>query len=80
MRTKITVYNIHEAIKEIERQLMDKSFFLDNYNLLESCDDYLDKCLDKDDDDFDKSEQLFNFLAYDLNWENRQEELFPMEL
>lgn len=75
-----TVNNIPEAVSEILIQLQDKSSYLHNYRLLESVSDYLDKCIDKDDADFDKSEQIYNHLAYDWNWERDEEELFPMSL
>lgn len=78
MRTKTTVHNIQEATIELKKQLEDKDFYLHNYSLLSNIEDYLDKC--KDSEDFDKGEQIFNFLAYDLKWEDRSEELFPMEL
>jgi hypothetical protein len=71
------VNNIHEAVEEIQKQLNEKDYHLNNYRLLDSVSNYLDKCPDKDDEDFDQSEQIYNHLAYDLNWE---EELFPMSL
>lgn len=71
------VNNTSEAVSVILEQLQDKSYYLHNYALLESVSDYLDKCLDKNDDDFDKFERIFNHLEYDLKW---TEELFPMEL
>lgn len=74
------VNNIPEAVTEIANQLKDKSFYLHNYNLLESVSDYLDKCINKDKEDFDQSEQIYNHLAYDLKWEYREDELFPMFL
>ena len=75
-----TVNNTQEAVTEILRQLQDKDWYMHNYDLLDSCQDYLDSCPDKDEPDFDKEEQLFNFLAYDQNWEDREDELFPMQL
>jgi len=74
------VNNIPEAVTEIANQLKDKSSYLHNYNLLESVSDYLDKCIDKDEEDFDQNEQIYNHLAYDLKWEDREDELFPMSL
>ena len=76
----VTVYDIPEAVTEIMKQLEDKSSYLHNYDLLESVSDYLEKCLDKDDEDFDLGAQIYNHVAYDLKWERDEEELFPMEL
>ena len=76
----VTVYDIPEAVTEIMKQLEDKSSYLHNYDLLESVSDYLEKCPDKDDEDFDIGEQIYNHVAYDLKWERHEEELFPMEL
>lgn len=71
-----TVYNINEAVTELSRQLKDKSWYLHNYSLLESISDYLDKC----EGDLDQNEQIYNHLAYDLKWIDREEDLFPMQL
>lgn len=73
-----TVNNLLEAVKEIKKQLADKNFYMYNYRLLDGVDTYLDGCIH--DEDFDEEEQIFNYLAYDLKWEERAEELFPMEL
>ena len=73
------VNNIKEAVTVIARQLNNKSSYLHNYNILESVSAYLDKCIDKDEEDFDQNEQIYNHLAYDLKWEDREEELFPMQ-
>lgn len=75
-----TVNTIPEAVTEIEKQLTQKDYFLHNYRLLDGVETYLDNCIDKDEDDFDQSEQIYNYLAYDLKWEDREDELFPMEL
>jgi len=74
------VNNIQEAVTEIANQLKDKSSYLHNYRLLESVSDYLDNCIDKDEEDFDQNEQIYNHLAYDLKWEDSDDELFPMSL
>lgn len=74
------VNNTHEAVEVITTQLNDKSNYPNNYRLLESLDTYLDNCPDKDESDFDKLEQIYNHLAYDLKWEQNEGELFPMEL
>lgn len=76
----IIVTNIKEAVTEIANQLKDKSSYLRNYTLLESVSDYLDDCIDNADDDFDQNEQIYNHVAYDLKWEDREDELFPMSL
>ena len=75
-----TVNTIQEAVQEISRQLGDKDFFMHNYTLLNNVEEYLDNCEDRNDPDFDKEEQIFNYVAYDLKWEDREDELFPMEL
>jgi hypothetical protein len=72
-----TVNNIPEAVSEIMRQLEDKSNYLHNYQLLESVSDYLNNCEFEPDD---LGEQIYNHLAYDLRWEQNEEEFFPMEL
>jgi hypothetical protein len=72
-----TVNNIPEAVTEIMSQLQDKSSYLHNYDLLESVSDYLDKCEFEPED---LGDQIYNHLAYDLKWEQNEEELFPMEL
>jgi putative lipoic acid-binding regulatory protein len=74
------VNNIEEAVEEIANQLKDKSSYLRNYNLLESVSEYLSNCIDINDEDFDQNAQIYNHLAYDLNWEERGDELFPMSL
>ena len=75
-----TVSTIQEAVTEIQRQLSQRDFFMRNYTLLDSVQRQLDNCIDKDDEDFDQGEQIYNFLAYDLRWERLEDELFPMEL
>ena len=77
---KIIVNDIQEAVNEIKKQLSEKDYYMHNYNLLDGVQEYIDNCLDKNSDDFDEGEQIFNYLAYDLKWEEREEELFPMEL
>ena len=77
---KIIVNDIQEAVNEIKKQLSEKDYYMHNYNLLDGVQEYIDNCLDKNSDDFDGGEQIFNYLAYDLKWEEREEELFPMEL
>ncbi len=72
-----TVNNIQEAVTEIMSQLQDKSSYLHNYDLLESVSDYLSKCKF---DPEDLGDQIYNHLAYDLKWEENEEEFFPMEL
>lgn len=76
----ITVNTIQEAVKVLVGQLEDKDAHSHNYNLLNNIEDYLDKCEDKDSKDFDKGEQIFNYVAYDLKWEDQLGELFPMSL
>lgn len=75
-----TVSDIHAAITEIEKQLRERDAHMRNYTFLDGVQNYLDNCTDKNDADFDEKEQIFNYLAYDLKWEEREEELFPMEL
>lgn len=75
-----TVNTIQEAVTEIQRQLSQRDFFMRNYTLLDSVQRYLDNCTDKDDEDFDQGEQIYNFLAYDLRWDRLKNELFPMQL
>lgn len=79
MRT--TVNNTSEAVDVLFSQLQDKDFYLHNYKLLSNIEDFLskDEDLDMTDDD-EVREQIFNYLAYDLKWEYREDELFPMEL
>lgn len=76
----VKVSDIHEAIPEIQKQLRERDFYMHNYSFLDGVQNYLDNCTDKNDTDFDEKEQIFNYLAYDLKWEEREEELFPMEL
>ena len=76
----IIVNDIQEAVNEIKKQLSEKDYYMHNYNLLDGVQEYIDNCLDKNSDDFDEGEQIFNYLAYDLKWEEREDELFPMEL
>ena len=75
-----TFYTISEAIKEIEKQLREKDYYMHNYTFLSNIDEYLNNCTDKNDKDFDQSEQIFNYLIYDLNWEENDENFEPVEL
>jgi hypothetical protein len=74
------VKTIQEAVAEISKQLLEKDFYMHNYRLLDGVQDFLDNCLNKNDTDFDEMEQIYNYVAYDLKWEDREDELFPMEL
>ncbi len=71
---------IQEAVKEIQKQLLEKDFYMHNYSLLDGVENYLDNCIDKNDADFNQAEQIYNYVAYDLKWEDREDELFPMSL
>jgi hypothetical protein len=73
-----TINSIQEAVTEIQHQLSQRDFYMHNYRLLDSVQNYLDNC--PEEESFDEAEQIFNFLAYDLKWEGREDELFPMEL
>lgn len=80
MQNITTVTTIQDAVKVLIIQLEGKNYYLHNYRLLNNIEDYLDKCEDKDSKDFDKGEQIFNYLTYDLKWEDQFDELFPMSL
>ena len=71
---------IDKAIKEIQKQLRERDYYMHNYRFLDSVQTYLDNCLDKDDEDFDQAEQIFNYLVYDLGWEENDETFEPVEL
>lgn len=75
-----TVNTIQEAVEAISKQLDERDANMHNYTLLNNTQEYLDNCEDKDDEDFDQLEQIYNYVAYDLKWEEREGELFPMEL
>lgn len=75
-----TVNSIQEAATEIQHQLSQRDFHMRNYLLLDSVQEYLDDCIDKGSEDFSQSEQISNHLTYDLGWEGRECELFPMQL
>lgn len=80
MQNITTVTTIQDAVQVLAIQLEYKDAHSHNYRLLNNIEDYLDKCDDKDSEDFDKGEQIFNYVAYDLKWEDQFEELFPMSL
>lgn len=80
---KTIVNNIQEAVKEIQNQLQDKDWYMDNYRLLNNVEEYLDKAKEickQQNEDFNEGEQIYNYLAYDLKWEENESELFPMQL
>lgn len=74
------VNTIQEAVTEIQNQLLQRDWYMHNYRLLDGVQNYLDNCIDKDDEDFNQGEEIFNHLAYDLKWERDEDELFPMNL
>ena len=71
---------IDKAIEEIQKQLREKDYYMHNYRFLDDVQTYLDNCLDKDDEDFDQAEQIFNYLVYSLAWEENDETFEPVEL
>lgn len=73
----VTVNTILEAAEEINKQLQQKHLFPHNSELLNSVDAYLDSCVNRV---FDPEELIHNYLAYELEWEEREAELFPMKL
>lgn len=82
MANTVIVSDIEEAVTEILEQLKEKDFYLRNYRLLEGCQEYLDiseKQCEEAGVEFDEEEQLYNYLAYGLKWDN-EDSIFPMKL
>lgn len=80
MNTRTTVKTIEEAVTELQKQIQSPDYYMHNYRLIDGVKRYLDSCEDKADADFDEAEQIYNYVAYDLHWEERADEIFPMEL
>ena len=82
MANIVIVSNIEEAITEILKQLKEKDFYMHNYTILDGCQEYLDiseKQCEEAGVEFDEVEQLYNYLAYDLKWDD-DDSIFPMKL
>lgn len=78
-----TCNNIQDAILELKKQIAEPDFYAHNYELINNCIDYLDiaeKQCNEMGEEFDMGEQLYYYLADDLQWDDRKSELFPMEL
>ena len=67
--------NIEELVNEVYNQILDSSFFMENYALLQSVKDYLEKSVDnithvnswEELTEEEIKEEIFNYFEYDYH-------------